>query len=246
MGLTLNYKLRGPVEMTGERARASVAKMRAVALDLKRAGRIEGVGAISSAPGQFAGWSEWLMVPVPDEPHTTRGIEVPALAGFVFPVTLGKDCEPLRLGLCCYPKQVKDPSTGRTRAVRHKGWRLAGFCKTQFASLHGWEHFRRSHVTAVELLAGLSDLGIKVEINDEGGYWPGRDEAELRRCVDQMNGLVAAFAGAMKDAGDEQDGGPVHSPIFAHPEFERIEAEGMAREGKHVEQAVKAACKSKP
>lgn len=238
MGLTLNYKLRGPVEITDEQARALVAKMRATALAMKRAGRIEEVGAISSSPGQLAWVNEWLMVPVPDEPHTTRGIEVPALAGFVFHVTLGKDCEPLRVGLCCYPKQVKDPSTGRIRSVRRKGWRLAGFCKTQYASLHGWEHFRRCHVTAVELLAGLCDLGIKVEINDEGGYWPDRDEAALRRCVDRMNGLVAAFAGAMKDAGDEQDGRSVHSPIFAHPQFERIEAEGMAREGQKVRTAV--------
>ncbi len=243
MGLTLNYKLRGPVGVTGERARALVLKMRVAAMAMKRAGRIEGVGAISSSPGQLAWLSEWLMAPVPGDPHTSRGIEVPVLAGFVFHVSLGEGCEPLRLGLCRYPKQVKDPATGRMRVVRREGWRLAGYCKTQYASLRGWEHFRRCHVAAVELLAGLTTLGVKVTINDEGGYWPGRDEAELRRCVERMNGIVAAFAGAMKDAGDEEDGRNVQSPIFNHPQFERIEAEGMAREGQKVRAAVTVARK---
>ena len=67
MGLTLNYKLRGPVGVTGERARALVAKMRVAALAMKRAGRVEGVSAISSSPGQLAWLSEWLMAPVPGD-----------------------------------------------------------------------------------------------------------------------------------------------------------------------------------
>lgn len=45
-----------------------------------------------------------------------------------------------------------------------------------------------------------------------------------------MNGLVAAFAGALKD-GDDGKGVNVESPIFAHQEFERLEAEGEARAG---------------
>jgi hypothetical protein len=32
----------------------------------------------------------------------------------------------------------------------------------------------------------------------------------------------------MKDASDTDGGAPVQSPIFAHPQFERIEAEGAA------------------
>jgi hypothetical protein len=239
MGLTLHYKLRGPAGLTEEEARALVVSMRTAALAMKQAERVEAVGAINSSRAQLGWLSEWIMVPVPDEPHTTRGIEVPAQAGFVFNVTLGEGCEPLRLGLCNYIRERRDPETHRLERVGNEGWRLAAFCKTQYASLHGWEHFRRCHVAAVELLAGLTAHGVEVEITDEGGYWPGRDEAELRRSVDRMNGIVAAFAGAMKDATEEEPGGvPVQAPIFAHPQFERLEAEGIIREGKFVSQAV--------
>lgn len=246
MGLTLHYKLRGPIGLTEEAARALVASMRTAALAMKQSGKFEKVGSVSSSPAQLAWLSEWIMVPVAGEPHTTRGIEVPAQAGYVFIVTLGEGSEPLRLGLCRYAATLRDAETHHVRTVGNEGWRLAGFCKTQYASLHGWEHFRRCHVAAVELLAGLSAHGVEVEINDEGGYWPGLDDAELRRNVDRMNGIVAAFAGAMKDATDGETGAPVQSPIFAHPQFERLEAEGMAREGRMVRAAVTRARRSKP
>jgi hypothetical protein len=239
MGLTIHYKLRAPAVTGEEEARALVAQIRAAALALKQAGRIEKVGAISSSPAQLAWLSEWIMVPVPDEPNTTRGIEVPAQAGYVFNVGLGEGCEPLRLGLCDYTAERRDPATHRLERVGTAGWRLSAFCKTQYASRGGWEPFRRSHTAAVDLLAGLTALGVEVEITDEGGYWPGRDEAELRRTVECMNGIVAAFAGTMKDATDDSGGTPVQSPIFAHPQFERLEADGMAREGKFVEQVVR-------
>ena len=162
----------------------------------------------------------------------------PGEHALVFTVTLGEGCEPLRLGLCRYPDRVPDHQTGCTRVVRRRGWRLAGFCKTQYASLQGWEHFRRCHTAAVDLLASLRRLGLRVEINDEGGYWPGRNETELRRNVEQMNGIVAAFAGALKDTADETGGPPVQSPIFAHPHFERIEAEGAAQHAGTLNEAV--------
>ena len=70
---------------------------------------------------------------------------------------------------------------------------------------------------------------MSVEITDEGDYWPGRDLAALRRNLDEMNGVVAAAAGALKDWGEERGGAPVESPIFSHPHFERLEAAGAAR-----------------
>ena len=68
-------------------------------------------------------------------------------------------------------------------------------------------------------------MGLTVEINDEGEYWPGRDEAALRLNVGQMNGAIAGAAGAMKDAAGDDS---IQSPIFAHPQFEHLEAEGAA------------------
>jgi hypothetical protein len=121
--------------------------------------------------------------------------------------------------------------------VRRRGWRLSGCCKTQYASLHGWAHFRRCHTAAVDLLAGLREFGLRVEVNDEGGFWPDRDEVELCRKVERMNGIVAAFAGTLKDATDGDGDPAVHAPIFAHPQFERIEAAGVAREGAAIRRA---------
>ena len=239
MGLTLHYRLHAPAGLTAAGIPALVAAMHTQATALRRTGRVERVGKIGADPEDLHWLGEWLQVPVPGEENCSRGIEVPALGGRVFTVILGEGCEPLRLGLCRYPARVADHQTGRTRVVRRRGWRLAGFCKTQYASLHGWEHFRRCHTAAVDLLASLRNLGLQVELSDEGGYWPGRDEKELRRSVDQMNGIVAAFAGALKDATDESSGTPLQAPILAHPNFERIEAEGAARHAATVSQAAK-------
>ena len=238
MGLTLHYKLHAPAGLAEAAIPALVARMHAVATAMRRAGRVERVGRIAADPSDLRWLGEWLQVPVRGEENCSRGVEVPVLAGHVFTVILGEGCEPLRLGLCRYPDRVPDHQTGRTRAVRRRGWRLAGFCKTQYASLHGWDNFRHGHTAAVDLLAGLRDLGLQVQLSDEGGYWPGRDETELRRRVDQMNGIVAAFAGALKDATDENGGAPLQAPILAHPHFERIEADGAARHRATIAQAV--------
>jgi hypothetical protein len=118
---------------------------------------------------------------------------------------------------------------GRRYRTGLRGWRFHGFSKTQYASLHGWEHFRRCHTAVIDLLAELRQLGVSVKISDEGDYWPRRNEAALRQNLGELNAAVASAAGALKDWGEKQGGPPVQSPIFAHPQFERLEAEGEAR-----------------
>jgi hypothetical protein len=237
MGLTIHYQLRAPAGMSDAAIPGLVTRMHAAAKSLQRTGRVEAVSGITRHPADLHWLAEWLQVPVSGMENCTRGVEVPAVDGRIFTVTLGQDCEPLRLGLCRYPDRVPDHQTGRTRAVRRRGWRLSGFCKTQYASLHGWENFRRCHTAAIDLLISLRLLGLEVSISDEGAYWPDRDESALRQSVDRMNGIVAAFAGAMKDTVDEEGGSPVQSPIFAHPQFERIEAVGLNRHAAQIRQA---------
>ena len=131
---------------------------------------------------------------------------MPAERGHVFRVGVGRDCEPLWIGLCRYPASVRVRGRElRVRVQKGAAWRLSGFSKTQYASLHGWEYFRRCHVAIVDFLAALRPLGFDVKISDEGHYWPRRSERALRAEVDKMNRLVAAAAGAMKDA--EEEGG---------------------------------------
>jgi hypothetical protein len=228
MGLTVHYKLVAPPDTDAVRARELVRQMRRRAMGFKQRRRVDDVLPIGD-DGEALRWAEdYRFVPHPWMPGTQSSIDIPAEEGFLVFVEVGEDCEPLRLALCRYPKTVV--MGGRRYRTELRGWRFAGFSKTQFASLHGWAHFCRCHTAVIDLVYGMRRLGLKVEINDEGDYWPGRNLAALRRNLDQMNGVVAAAAGAMKDL-DAAKGRPsqVQSPIFAHPQFEHLEAEGEQR-----------------
>src|ERR1017187_6434050 len=172
---------------------------------------------------------DYLILPVAGERNTSTWVDVFPTAGFLFEVEVGEDCEPLQLGLCQYPSKVLFQGE-ELRTKKSAGWRLAGFSKTQYASLHGWEHFQRCHCAVVNLLAAFRTPGLRVKISDEGDYWPRRSLARLRRNLDEMNGVVAASAGALKDHYEGAEGeNRVQSPVFAHPQFERLEAEGAMR-----------------
>jgi hypothetical protein len=88
------------------------------------------------------------------------------------------------------------------------------------------------------LLAACESTDLLVEITDEGAYWPERSVSKLRENLDRMNGLVAATAGALKDAAEKP--GAIQSPIFQHKNFERLEAQGAP----HLAEAVEAVRKA--
>lgn len=234
MGLTVHYKSKAPAETNAAQAKRLVVSARRIASRFEREGCFDAVGPVSADAGlldRFA--TDYLSLPVPGERNTFTGVEVAPLEGWMFLVRVGRDCEPLRVGLCRYPAKVAI----RGRVLRTKlgdGWRFWGFTKTQYASLHGWEHFLRCHRAVIDLLVALRPLGFRVRISDEGDYWPRRSITALRHNVGHMNALVAGMAGALKDAGD---GKGIESPIFAHKDFERLEAEGEARAGEAVRQA---------
>jgi hypothetical protein len=216
MGLTIHYKLGliGAVEGVDHlQARDVVDVARKLALKFKRKGRVDAVGAIGFEPALRRFAREWRFHRVPGAPKSFTEEEIWPVAGWLFFVEVGRGCEPLLLGLCRYDRP---------------GWRLHSFSKTQFAGVHGWEHFQRCHCVVIDLLAALRPLGFKVRINDEGEYWPRRSTAALRRNLGEMNAAIAGAAGALKDANEECGGPPVQSPIFAHPQFERLEAQGEA------------------
>jgi hypothetical protein len=227
MGLTVHFKLIAPPGTDASRARELVRAMRRRAQSFKQRGRVDALLPIGDTREDLRWAMDGRSVPHPWRPGEQSWIEIPAVEGCLFPVQVGEDCEPLWLGLCRYPKTVL--LGGRRYRTHRSGWRFQGFTKTQYASLHGWEHFRRCHTAVVDLLAGFHGLGLTVEISDEGDYWPGRSLDNLRRNLDEMNGVVAAVAGVFKDAAGDAPQNPVRSPIFAHKDFERLEAEGVAR-----------------
>jgi hypothetical protein len=226
MGLTVHFKLAPPHEGGDAKVKQWVAAMRRLALRFQREGWVDKVHPITGDPKvvQRIGL-DWLILPVPGQLNTVTGAEVVPIAGWLFRVDVGRDCEPLWLGLCRYPLTVR--FQGRDlRTKKGGGWRLFGFSKTQYASLHGWEHFLRCHRAVVELLAALRTLGMRVRINDEGDYWPRRSVSALRAEVGRMNELIAASVGALKDG---PAGVGIESPILQHAQFERLEAAGEAR-----------------
>jgi len=230
MGLTVHFKLVAPPDTDAARARELVRAMYRRAQGFKHRGRVDDVLPIGDDEEALRWATQYKSVPHPWRPGCKTGIEIRAEEGCLFPVVVGEDCEPLWLGLCRYPKTVL--LEGRRYRTDLSGWRGHGFSKTQYASLHGWKHFRRCHTAVVDLLAGMRRLGLRVEISDEGGFWPDRSAAALRRNLDELNGIVAAAAGALKDADEAANGQScVQSPIFSHRQFERLEAEGATRVG---------------
>lgn len=233
MGLTVHFKLVAPPDTDAARARELVRAMRRRAQGFKQRGRVDDVLPIGDDSEALRWARQYKSVPHPWKSGCESGVEIPAAEGCLFPVEVGEDCEPLWLGLCRYPRTVV--LENRRYRTGLKGWRFHGFSKTQYASLHGWEHFRRCHLAVVDLLAALRRCGLEVEINDEGDYWPGCSLETLRRNLDEMNGIVAAAAGALKDFDEATNGrSGVQSPIFSHRDFERLEAEGAARVGRQL------------
>lgn len=246
MGLSIHYTIRAP-RLDFAQVKALVRTVRCQAQALQRRGEVEEVLSATTDRAELTRWAvSWKILQDPDDPHTSTGVAVEPLEGCIFPVLLGDDCEPLWLGLCRYPSTVAH--NGRVLKTQlGSGWQLRGSCKTQYASLHGWENFRHRHVAVITLLRSWSELGANVRILDEGEWWPRRSDARLRRNIDKINGIVAALAGAVKDATDDGETKPsVVSPIFAHPHFERLEAEGASSHGPAITNAARLISKLRP
>lgn len=128
----------------------------------------------------------------------------------------GEGCEEANFGLAKYP--------GR------EGWHWSSFCKTQYASnpkYGGVENFLRCHLAVVSMLDKAKELGILNHVSDEGEYYEQRDIDKLKGEIDSWNGLVAGFAGWVKDSLSSEVGEiTVESPITEYPNFEHLEAKG--------------------
>lgn len=226
MGLTVHIHARAAATLSLKEIADRVARWHAAAQTLAADGRIDRVFEPSDESNdlnQFA--ASWFTRPCADDPNSATAMEVPPIEGWIFLIQPGSGCEPLVLGLCRYPEEFADP---RDAGPELNGWRLSTSCKTQYASLQGWEHFRRCHTGVIDLAALGPSLGIDVRMEDEGGYWPQRNETRLRAMLERLNRLAAGLAGALKDATDDGSNRAIQSPIFGHPDFERLEADASA------------------
>ncbi len=211
MGLTIGYTLSGREQLTLTRVRRIVSALRkkAVALDFEHVGKL-------FKPGPDHADIYWK------PPGARRLCDlVMASEGWVFHATPGEGSDSVMMGLC--------------RFEGREGWWLESFCKTQYASRHGWEHFLKCHCAVIQLIEAAEHFGLQVAVEDEGGLWESGSFAVLRKNLDEYDECIAAFCGALKDA---DESGKSSAPILDHPQFERLEAEGSARHGAKISQAV--------
>ena len=93
-------------------------------------------------------------------------------------------------------------------------------------------------MAVVDLLVALRPLGSAFKSSTRPNTGPRRPLTKLRHNIDEMNGVVAAAAGALKDLDEAINGtSGVQSPIFAHKDFEQLEAGGEARAGAMIREA---------
>jgi hypothetical protein len=147
------------------------------------------------------------------------------IVGFLVEVAPG--CGPLAMYLAAYPPSllVGNKPLPTTRAT----WSGEAHCDTQFAShprCGGISNFVRAHSSVCRLLDYAQELGILAEVIDYTDFFDNRNVPALVKEVDESNAIAAAFAGAWKDSGRRSS-----SPIFTYPNFEHLEARGIAKIG---------------
>ena len=218
MGLTIHYKLAVEKNIPSAAARELIQR---IALHAKEIGCAE-VGEVMrvEANTPFTG----LFVRMGRAEDCCFG-QAQARSGWMVDVWPGEGCESALFALCKYPRRIRSIA-GSLPTGFEGGWLFKGHCKTQYAAEHGWPHFLRCHKAVVEMLDFCRQLGLEVQVTDESGFWDTRSEEQVRATLQRYDGLVAAVAGVLKDAAEE-NGSSVKSPMFDRADFEHLEAMGQ-------------------
>ncbi len=234
MGLTIQYSLATDAKRAAD-VRRFLKSLREEALKLPFAQvskLAHFVGPEADCRRTPAEAWRWFLIQarghVPDPKHPDHSYSVAPIEVYGFRAWPGEGCEEANVGLALYPDRV-GRADGTSIPTRLDGWRWAGFTKTQYASdprSGGIMNFLRCHLAVIALLDAAGRSGLKVQVDDGGGYWKGRDVRALAQEVGQWNSFVAALGGAMKDR-METAGLTVAGAIFGRPDFEHLEAAGV-------------------
>ena len=210
MGLTFNYDLRLPALRTSDEVNEILEKLKRRAEQLRFihiSATYEGV--VEFLPDE---WRHVFNVFTEVNAEVVRGDE----RSFVADTSTAR-------GFLASPGKGAE-STGFAFMLRtfdadgSREWWWQGYCKTQYASMHGEQHFLDCHLRLVEMMEYATQLGVEVSVLDEGQYWETRDRSVLLAELEKMNRLVAGLAGRLHDTPLK-----VEAPIFEHPDFERLE-----------------------
>ena len=214
MGLEIYYDLHAPTHWLPKRVREIVEEIHDFALTL-------GFAEVDAVRRNDQEAPKTMVLKEPHDAASPPTVE--STEGWSFRTWPGRGCETALFGLCRFPGAIAvngvEIPTGWG-----EGWHYHTGCKTQYADRVSREHFLMCHHGVIAILDAFRARDIEVNVRDGSGYWEHRDDTELAKQLDEWNRIVAAVAGAIKDAADELDG--VVSPIFSAPDFERMEAEG--------------------
>lgn len=116
--------------------------------------------------------------------------------------------------------------------TRLRGWySFSHCCKTQYAAnpkYGGVENFLHAHLSVFSMIDECKRLGMTTRIRDDAKYWRHRSEKKLVAELVRWDELIASFVGGLSDKlGDKA--GAIVAPIKDRPEFEHLEAKGVAR-----------------
>jgi hypothetical protein len=211
MGLTIYWDWQGPE--SSQESESIIEKLRARAMDLP----FESVGEIVHFTGEDARFDRtranddfrWFKLQA-QRSHWNRertvGWECPATEIVGFEINVASGSEWMSVFLAMYPKTilVTDQESGRPKRIRTElhGWSGKGFTKTQYASdprCGGIANFLRAHLSICRMLDCAGELGLVVNVSDDGKFFENRDIPALIQSIGQWNQDLAAFVGAFTD-----------------------------------------------
>jgi len=233
MGLTIHYQLRSDTR-SDKKAKQIVEQLRKRALDLPFA-EVSETAELEGDRCDYQSYDgndplRWLVVQAGqhvERDGTCHRVQPNAIVAFT--AWPGEGCEAANFGLAIYPKfiHLRDPIKRRTTKLETglTGWCWRSFCKTEYASRHGLDHFVRCHLCVVRTLDRAKELGILASVTDEGDFWEKRDLKALVQEVGEWNEGMAVLVGKLKD----MFGGGFEAPITQFPDFEHLEARGRRK-----------------
>lgn len=227
MGLTIHYSLATDLTKPKD-VRQLVEAVRQFALDLPFESVSDIIEFTSDDPEPEDDTARWLRIQ--SEGHVEVNhchYRVPPKHCIAFSTWPGQGCEAANFGFCKYPAYIN--VEGRRVATKRKGWSWSSFCKTQYASdpsCGGVQHFLRCHLGVIKILDFINATGLaQLEVSDEGGYFDQRDVKALAQEVGEWNEFIAGFTGQLRDV----VGSELEAAITSFPNFEHLEARGLAR-----------------